>query len=166
MPNMPDPAAWSYREPGDPERADIDEVREWLGDTDADLRFISDLRLQALVDGWMPRYDSLIYVAAVAAEQVAAELTPVVDTAADGATVALSQLAERFVARAARLRELYNDAQVGGEVDMENLMWDSRIASDIMPLHFGVRMHDNPAAGQQDYGGAGPHYLDPLIWSG
>lgn len=163
---MPDPSAWSYHEPGDPLRADVDEVREWVGDTDSDLRFLSDLRIQALIDEWVPKYDSLIYVAAVASEQIAAMLTVVVDTSADGANVALSQLADRFSARAIRLREIYADAQVGGEVDMENLMWDSRIAGDIMPLHFGVRMHDNPAAGQQDYGGAGGHYLDPLIWSG
>ncbi|MEO6203988.1 MAG: hypothetical protein ABIO67_01190, partial [Mycobacteriales bacterium] len=144
------PAQWTYA--GSPLISDVDQVRFWLQDTDPAMPLIADLELQFLVDEWYSKYDSLIYVAAVAADRVSAKFAGVVNVNADGVSVNVSDLADRYAALAARLRQTYKDAQVGGEVDIANLMWDQFPDYGIKPLSFGVGMHDNLDAGRQDYG--------------
>lgn len=151
MPAMPPLTAWSYSPPGDPMFADIDVVRLYLEDTDANVRLMSDAELQWLIDEWMPRYDSLIYVAAVAAEMVSAKFAGVVSVSADGVSVNVADLSARYAELAKRLRTLHKSAQIG-ELDITNLLWGAQHDHSIDPLEFGVSMHDNPAAGRQDYG--------------
>jgi hypothetical protein len=164
---MPAPGTWSYVPPGtmtggDPAYGDVDVVRFYLQDTDPDLRLMSDIELQYLVDVWYPKYDSLVYVAAVAADRVSAKFAGVVSVSADGVSVGVADLSERYAALAARLRQTHKDAQVGGEVDITNLLWDSMPDWSIDPLSFGVGMHDNMEAGRQNFGsgryGAGYGY--------
>lgn len=152
MPVMPPPAEWSYVTPGTASATDVDIVRFWLQDTDPSVRLMSDLELQWLVDQWMPKHDSLVYVAAVAADVVATKFAGIVTVSADGVSVDVSDISARYAVRAAALRETNKAFQVGGEVDITNLLWDQNEDSSIDPLNFGVGMHDNPQAGRQAYG--------------
>lgn len=157
MPLMPStdgdastPPEWSYS--GDPSTSDVDQVRFYLQDNDPAVPLLGDLELQFLVDEWLPRHDSLVFVAAVAAERVAAKFAGVVSVTADGVAVNVADLSGRYEALAKRLRQAHKDLQVGGEVDLTNLMFDPQEDFSIAPLTFGVGKDDNVHAGRQDYG--------------
>jgi hypothetical protein len=149
---------WTYVPPGTvdddglPLFTQVDVVRMLVQDTDPAMPLIADLEVQWLVDEWLPKHDSLYMVAAQTAERIAAKFAGVVSVSADGVTVNVSDLYERYIALAEQLRQTHKDAQVGGEVDITNLMWDQNIDWSIAPLSFGVGMHDNLEAGRQDYG--------------
>lgn len=159
---MPDLADWSYEGPS----GDLGTVRFLIGDTDRTVRLLSDTEIQYLLTTWLPRQDSVIYVAAVAAEQIAAKFAGVVSINADGVNVGLSDLTERFTQLAARLRALHREGQVGGEVDIANLLISWSQDPSIAPLRFGVGHMDNPEAGQEDYGGLRAPLIDWGVNSG
>lgn len=150
MPLMAEASDWSYT--GDPDDSDKDQFRFWLQDTDPMVRLLSDTEVQWLIDTWQPRYDSLVYAAAVGAETIATKFAGVLTVSADGVSVDVGGLSERYALVAARLRQTHKDLQVGGEVDIMNLLWDDQPDYGIKPLSFGVGMHDNREAGRQDYG--------------
>lgn len=157
MPLMPstagspqNPPAWSYS--GDPSDSDVDQVRSWLQDTDPAMPLLGDLEIQNQVDIWYPKYDSLVYVAAVCAELVSNKFAGVVSVTADGVAVNVADISPRYAEVARRLRQMHKDHQVGGEVNIENLLWDQMPDFSIAPLSFGEGMHDNREAGRQNYG--------------
>lgn len=157
MPAMPSLGSWTYVPPGtteDDEQAwgDVDEVRFWMQDTNSDVRFMADLEIQWLIDQWVSKYDTLVYVAAVALETLATKFAGVTSVSADGVAVNVGDISEKFAKRAAALRELHKESQVGGEIDITNLMWDQNPDFSIDPLVFGVGMDDNIEAGRQNYG--------------
>lgn len=143
--------AWTYS--GDPSTGDKDEVRFHLQDTDQGFPLLQDEEIEWLITEWMPRYDSLIYVASVAAAVVSRRFAAMVAVSADGVSVQTGDLAERFRQLAVELREQYKASMIGGEIDISNIMIGSGPEPGIKPLRFGVGMHDNPGAGLQDYGG-------------
>ncbi len=141
---------WSYAGPA---ASDRDAVRFLVGDTDETTQLLSDEEIDYLVGQWLLRYDSVLYVAAVAADQISTRFAGLVDVSADGVSVSTAQLSQRYAELAARLRAQHKNAQVGGEIDLSNLMAGATLDAGIEPLTFSRGMHDNPAAGQQDYGG-------------
>jgi hypothetical protein len=156
MPVMPrssgtvsNPAEWTYQLPN---VTDVDTVRLYLQDTDPAMPLLFDLEIQYIIDVWHPKYDSLVYCAAVAAELVATKFAGVVSVTADGVSVNVADISDRYAAAALRLYEIHKEHQVGGEVDITNLLWDQMPDLGIAPLSFGVGMHDNPEAGRQNYG--------------
>lgn len=165
MPSMPPLTSWSYDPPGSVASGDIDIVRFYMQDTDPAVRLLADLELQYLVDTWMPVHDSLIYVAAVAAEQVAAKFAGVVTVSADGVSVNVADISGRYAELAKRLRSLHKQAQIG-EVDIANLMAGTDHDWSIDPLNFGVGMHDNPDAGRQAYGSHRGAYSEDTVRPG
>lgn len=142
----------SFTYSGDPADSESDEVRFYLSDTEAPA-FLTDEEIQFLLDRWLPVYDSPIMVAAMAAEAISSKFIGETSITADGVSVDVSGLADRFQALAARLRVMYQEHGLGGEVDISNVMvgtsWDPRIRA----LMFGIGLHDNLEAGQQEYGG-------------
>jgi len=152
MPQMPASADWTYYPPGNVLFGDVDVVRFYVQDTDPGVRLLGDLEIQYLIDEWVPKYDSLVYVAAVAADVIAAKFAGVVSVSADGVSVNVADLYEKYVSLAAQLRQQHKDAQVGAEVDIRNLMWAQQPDWDIDPLQFGVGMHDSAEAGRQNWG--------------
>lgn len=156
MPLMPAAEDWSYE---GPTASDVDVVRFYLQDTDPDVRLLSDLEIQYLIDTWVPRADSLLYVAFKAAELVSIKFAGVVSVSADGVSVNVADISERYAAAALRLHQMHKDHQVGAEVDISNLMWGSTPDYGIAPLTFGVGLHDNRDAGRQDYGGDRGQYV-------
>lgn len=151
MPVMPDQDQWSYVQPGDPLFADVDVVRFYLQDTDPNVRLLSDMELQYLIDQWIPITDSIIDVAAQAAELVATKFAGIVTVQADGVAVNVADLSDRYSARAVALRQAAKDFRVG-EIDITNLLWDADWDWSIDPLQFGIGFQDNPEAGRQNYG--------------
>lgn len=155
------PAQWTYSPPGDPLFGDVDVVRLYLQDTDPAMPLLPDVEIQWLIDQWMPRHDSLIFVASVAAERISHKFAGVLTVTADGVSVDVGSLSERYRQVAADLRQSHKDGQVGGEVDIANLMASQQPDYGIDPLSFGLGMHDNREAGQQDYEGYGRNHTGP-----
>lgn len=153
---MTQPAAdaWSYS--GDPSSGEIDELRFLIQDTDPNFRLLADHELQYLIDMWLQRYDSLAYVGSVAAAIISRKFAGIVNVSADGVSVNTADLAERYREMAENLRDEYRAGGVGATVNIDNVMIGMRHDPSIQPLVFGMRLHDNPAAGQQDYGGWAP----------
>lgn len=150
--------SWTYA--GDPSASPMAELRFIIQDTDSSLQLLSDEELQYLIDIWMERFDSITYVGSVAAGVIARKFTGIVSVTADGVSVSTADLASRYRDMAAALRQEYKAAQVGGLVDIANLMVGTSADHSIRPLRFGVGLHDNPEAGSQDFGG---WTYDPFI---
>lgn len=144
---------WSYS--GDPSKSDLDSVRFWLQDTQQDRPLLTDEELIYLLDLWMPKYNSLVLVAAFAAEVIAAKFTGEVSVSADGVSVQVGELQQRYQQLAQRLREQYKADAV--DVDLiDDVMWDQAVDSSIDPLVFGVGFMDNYEVGRADYGNYSP----------
>lgn len=149
---------WTYA--GDPTASPLAELRFIIQDTDTTLQLLSDEELQYLITVWMERFDSITYVGSIAAGVIARKFTGIVSVSADGVSVSTADLSSRYRDMAAALREEYKAAQVGGLVDIANLMVGNTPDHSIRPLRFGVGLHDNPEAGSQDFGG---WTYDPFI---
>jgi hypothetical protein len=145
---------WTYS--GDPSTSDKDAVRFDLQDTDASTPLMTDEEIAYLLTTWMPRYDSTVGVAAEAAQRLANRYAGVVDIVADGVRASVSALAANFRQMAADLRATYSRLQSAAEIDIDNLMYGHQLDPGLKPLIFSVGMHDNPEAGQQDFGGTWP----------
>jgi uncharacterized protein (DUF39 family) len=150
--------SWTYS--GDPTSSDRDELRFLVQDTDSDLPLLQDEELDYLISRWMPRYDSLIYVGAVAAAIISRKFAGVVNVSADGVSVNVADVSDRYATIAAALRAEYKEAQESGEVDISKIMYGATLEPDIAPLVFGIALHDNIEAGQQSYGGEVPVVLE------
>lgn len=143
-----------------------DEVRALIQDTDDTFPLLSDEEIQWLVDKWMPVYDSTEAVAAHAAAIVSRKFAGLVSVSADGVEVDVSGLSDRYTQMATDIREEYKELAATGEVDLTELMLDQDPDFSIRPLSFSMGMHDNPAAGLQDFGGWGIPAWDyyPAAW--
>lgn len=138
---------------GDPTSSPRDQLRFTLQDTDSGLQLLQDEELDFLISEWLPRYDSLTYVAAIAAATISRKFVGIVSVSADGVSVNTADLAQRYRDLAEQLRDEYKAAQIGGEIDITNLLVGYGPDPSIRPLRFAVGLHDNVEAGQQDYGG-------------
>jgi hypothetical protein len=143
--------SWNYS--GDPAASVLDELRFIVQDTLPDRPLLTDEECNYLLANWMDRYSSVIYVAAVAAAQISRKFAGVVSVSSDGVTVDVEKISDRYAAMALQLRSEYAASMVGGEVDLSSIMFDAELDSQIKPLTFGIGMHDNPAAGEQDFSG-------------
>ncbi|MEP7036250.1 MAG: hypothetical protein ABI934_11735 [Actinomycetota bacterium] len=142
---------WTYG--GDPTDNQRDELRFLVQDTDTDLELLQDEELDYLLGRWLERYDSVTYVASVAAAVIARKFAGVVSVSADGVQVNVSDLSQRYRDMATALYQEHIDSQVGALVDINNLLIGTSPDYSIRPLRFAVGLHDNPLAGIQDYGG-------------
>lgn len=156
---------WSYS--GDPATSDRDQVRFLIQDTDLEVPLLSDNEVNFLVTKWFPLYQSLTYVAAIAASVVARRFASVLNVSGDGVSVSTADLAQRYTDMATRLREEYKlETAVGGSADIENLMIGTHLDESIVGLAFSMAIHDNPAAGAQDLGGRRAPYWENGVVNG
>lgn len=130
---------------GSPADSQIDQVRFTLGDTNSAFPLLTDQELQFLVDQWLTRYDSLTFVAAIAAATISRKFVGLVSVSADGVTVNTSELAQRYRDLAVALRAEYKLEMTGAEIDLTNTQ----------PGRFRIGLHDNLQAGLQDFGDFG-----------
>lgn len=151
--------AWTYSV-ADLATSPRDELRFIIQDTEPTLPLLQDEELDYLLTKWLERFDSVTFVAAVAAEVVARKFTSIVTVSADGVSVNTADLSQRYRDMAANLREEYKSSMIGAEIDIGNILVNSHRDYSIRPLRFGVGLHDNMAAGLQDFGG---WTFDPFI---
>lgn len=144
--------AWTYT--GDPSYSMRDEVRFLIQDVEFTSALLQDEEIDYLINSWMPKYNSTLFVAAVAAEVIARKFAGVVPVSADGVNVQTGDLAQRYRELAVRLRAEHAAAMaVSGAADIENLLVNAHFDSSIALLSFSKGMHDNPRGGGQDLGG-------------
>ena len=148
---------------GNPADSDLDAVRFHLGDTNLSSPLLQDEEIQYLLDQNLSAM-SLLRVCALAAEDIAGRFAREVSVSGDGASVDLASLQMKFEQLATSLRERAKDqalgnpssgAAWGGGIDL----WEAHDPS-VKPFVFSVGMHDNPAVGQQSYGGTAPPEID------
>jgi len=153
---------WSYS--GDPGASTLDSVRFYINDTDETQPLLSNEDITFLVDLWMPIYKSPILIAAVAAEIVAGKFARQVSVSADGVSVSVSELQEKYNDLAYNLREMYKMEEIGTPV-LPGILWDGVWDPSIKPTRFGIGFTDNYLAGRQDYGDYDPDGY-PNDWVG
>lgn len=139
---------------GDPSFSDLDQVRFYLGDTTEADSYITDEEITFLIDSYSTQYGHLLGVAALGAEMMAAKVSRQVTVSADGVSVALSELQQRFNELAASLRSQYQSLNLSG-TSFTSLDDITLLDPTIPALTFGIGFTDNPEAGQQDYGREG-----------
>ena len=142
---------WTYS--GDPANSQLDELRFIVQDVYETLPLLENEEMQYLLDTWMPRYDSIVYVGAIAAATISRKFATLVSVSADGVTVNTSDLSDRYAKLAEMLREESKSSMVGGEIDITNVLIGYGYDPSLRPLRFSIGLHDNPGAGIQDYGG-------------
>jgi hypothetical protein len=152
-----------------PIATDRDAVRFWVQDTDPSNELMSDDEIDYLLETWLPIRSSVVFVASMAAEVIAAKFTREVSVSADGVSVGTSELAAKYQQLAAKLRnQAHEDSAAGAFPDLGGVMWDEYRDLTIKPLRFGIGSMDNYEAGRQDYGDYDPGQhpypdSDPLV---
>jgi hypothetical protein len=141
---------WTYS--GNPANSQLDEVRFLVGDTDEADPLASDEEINYALATWLPIYGTKHYVASVVAEQIAGKFARETSYSADGVSVNLSELQQKFMQRAVQLRAQHHSLLVGGSPDVGGISPYEHLEPDIKPLDFGTGMHDNYEAGRQAYG--------------
>lgn len=148
---------------GDPATSDLDAVRFLVGDTNSGAYFLNDAEIAFLLStsgnaGNADGTPNVIMAAGAAAEAIAAALSREVTYSADGVSISADTLAQKFYTVGEKLRTLSMRSDVAAGPDTGGIMVGEVYDDSIRPLVFSVGMHDNYAAGQQDFGGA---YLPP-----
>lgn len=140
---------WTYS--GDPSSSDKDEVRFLVGDTDTADQLASDEEINYALATWLPVYGTKFWVAAAVAEQIAGKFARETSYSADGVSINLGELQQKFNERAVQLRAAHHSLLVGGTPDVGGIS-PYELDPLTKPLDFGTGMHDNPEAGSQAYG--------------
>lgn len=145
---------WTYS--GVPSASEKDEVRFWTQDVDQSRPLLSDEEITFLIDRWYKKIGSLIYVSAIACEVIASKYTSEINVNADGVSVSVGDLQQRYITLAQRLRDTA-DVEMGDEVAFEmEVMYGSQLSESLEPLVFGIGFMDNWEVGRADYGNYHP----------
>lgn len=137
---------FSYLDPSSSRR---DAIRLLTGDTNAGQVLLADEEIDFFISRWTD-YDDYM-VAAYCAEGIASKLAREVDISADSQSVGTNVLQEKYLRLAERLRS-QSSSGFPGVIYIGGLDYTTELVPAGEPPAFGTRMHDNPEAGQQDYG--------------
>ena len=139
---------------GDPSTSVRDEVRFQVQDTDPACALLTDAEMDYVIDKWMPLYNSATYCAAIAAGTIARKWAKVVNVSDGNVSAQVGELQSRYTLMAQQLKNEYlEEGDVGGLVNLDNILAGTSFDPTIEPLEFGMRLDDNPWAGMQNYGG-------------
>lgn len=144
--------SWSYS--GNPGDGDLEAIRFYVQDTDSTDQLISDEEILFLIDQWSPVYGNNLMIAAMAAEAIAAKFAREVAYSADGVSVGVQDLQDKYNALASSLRDQYKQYDIGSGPVVEGVLWGATLDPGIKPTMFGIGMNDNPRAGKQEFGGS------------
>lgn len=140
---------------GDPSTTMMDAVRFWAQDTDTSFWLLTDTEYGYLIDFvTLTTNDDPIWIASVACTVIAAKFTREVSVNADGVSVDVGSLQQKYRELAMTLRDAYDETHGNLEIPSNTIYAHTNGANDpsIPPLLFGVGMNDNFEAGRQDYG--------------
>lgn len=140
-----------------------DQVRFLVGDTDESEFFLHDAEIEFLNSTWMSK-GSVFYVAAMAAESIAAKFAREVSVNSDSQTVSTSELQQKYLDLAARLLRQHETLLTGGEVIMGGVLIGEQPDPTVTSPAFGTGMHDFVEAGQQDMGDISSDRWWPEYW--
>jgi len=146
----------SFSYSGSPGDSDLDEIRFLVQDTDEEDVLLTDEELDYLITKYMPLYESVYYVSALACETLAARFAREISYSADGVSYQAETLQTKYKQLAEDMRDQYKAAVGGDGPDVGGILWGETFDSSINPLMFATGMHDNYEAGQQDFGGTKP----------
>lgn len=150
---------WTWSQ--DPATSDLDAVRFHLQDTDSTDPLMSDEEIQFVIDQWVDIKGSNLWAASVCADRLAAKFAREVSVGADGVSVAVEALQQKFQTLAASLRDEYKQFfGTAGVPSAGGTLFNDNYDSTIKPLSFAKAMHDNSRVGQQDFGGSNLQGLD------
>lgn len=135
----------------DPAVSEIDAVRFLVGDTREDEAFLSDEEIYWLLNLWGDK-GSMYYSASMAAEAIAAKFAREVTVNSDSQTLNASELQQKYMELAVRLRSQHEQLLASGNVDVGGILAGEQRDLTVVPMAFGTGMHDSPEAGTQDYG--------------
>lgn len=145
--------SWSYS--GNPASSDRDAVRFYIGDTDSTRPMLSNEDIDFVNSEWLPKYGSLLLTASQCCEVISGAFAREVTVSADGVSVAVSELQQKFNMLAESLRDQWKIEQAGLPI-VSGVLFDPFRDPTIKPLRFGVGFNDNYEAGRQDYGDYDP----------
>lgn len=134
----------SFDYSGDPSTSPLDEVRFLLQDTDETKPLLQDEEINYAIARLGHTYggDGLM-AAAYCADVIAGKYAGEVSISADGVSVSAGEVQQKYQQLAISLRATYkNLAGTGGDVFAGGLRGQ---------MAFGLGLHDNLRAGQQDY---------------
>lgn len=147
----------------DPANTRNEALRFLVGDVDPSQPLLQDEEYSYLITIWGVYSD--YKVASYCAAAIAAKLAREVDVSSDGQSLGTSQLQEKYEKLSVTLRD-QDTATFPGDIFMGGVDPGEGVYPGTNPLAFGTGMHDNPAAGTQDYGdyqdqyGYGPYDAD------
>jgi hypothetical protein len=152
--------SWSYS--GDPATSPLDQCRFWLQDIDTTYQLMQDEELLWLIEMADPMQAAPLYAASLAAEVLANRYAKEVSVSADGVSVAVGDLQEKFNKLAENLRAQWHEVVAAlGDYDFAGIVIDVNTWDEtIQPLVFGIGFMDNYLAGQQDFGYYSPGGYD------
>jgi hypothetical protein len=142
---------WSYS--GDPGDGGVDEVRFLVMDTDVADQLISNEEIEYIITKWTPVYGSPLMSASMVAEAISAKFTREVGYSADGVSVQVEALQQKYNDLASSLRDQYRQYDIGAGPVVEGVLYAEYLDPTIQPTMFGIGMNDNVRAGNQEYGG-------------
>ena len=144
--------AFSYS--ADPTTSIRDEVRFLVSDTDPAAPLLQDAELDYVIDKWFVLYLSAVYCASIAAGTIARKFARTVNISSGSTSGQVGELQQRYTEMSKQLMlEYLEEGDVGGLVNLENILMGTTYDPTIEPLEFGMRLDDNPRAGEQNFGG-------------
>lgn len=136
---------------GNPSESEVDAVRFLIGDTDDEEPLLHDEEIIYLSSLWTLQF-SIYWTAAMAAEAIAARFAREVTFNSDSQTISTSELQQKYLTMAERLRALHHAMPMGAGVDAGGMLKGEMLDPTVNPLAFGRGMHDDVEAGEQDFG--------------
>lgn len=152
----------TYSYSAEPDSDPVDAVRFLTGDTQEDEWLLSDNEIGWIITQWEDK-NSVYFTASMAAESIAAKFAREVTTNSDSQTVSTSELQQKYLDLAARLRRQHELLLSGGFVDVGGINAGEQPDPTIIGPAFGTGMHDSVEAGNQDRGDGNGPYL-PWLW--
>lgn len=148
---------------GDPSVSLHDAIRFYSQDIDENDPFITDEEIAYLITHWSAQTDNPLFLAAVVCDVIAAKFAREISFSADGVSLGLSEVQKKYVDLADSLRAQYTANETSGIPSAGGMLAGEYFDPTVAPLVWSKGMHDNPAAGQQDYGGTAIIYGIPEI---
>ena len=155
--------SFSYTAPG---VSDKDTVRFLLQDTVEAEHMLEDAEIDYAISKWLPIWGTLEFVASTLAETIASRYAREASYSADGVSISLGPVGDQYRQLAAQLRSQHKSLLVGGSPDVGGVSPYEQRDHDIKNFAFGTGMHDDLAAGQQDYGDRESPYYPAELYPG
>lgn len=152
---------WSYVSPT---ASSKDQIRFWVQDTDPSFQKVTDEEIEFLFSRNQGQPEPELLTAAGVAERLAARYTGEVNVSADGISVSVGELKDRYDQLALSLREEWKNLtqSTPGDTDYDGFSYETFNGDvSVPPLMFSIGMHDNYEAGPQDNRNG---YRDPLVY--